>query len=264
MMQGRLAPTRRLRAAVAGALLVVAAGSAGAQAVPDRGALPLGAPEVEARPIMPTGEDPGTASDLGTWQTVGALAVVVGLIVALGIAARWTARRQGGLSGQFGAGGRAPSGVAEVLARYPVARGQTLVLLHVGRRVIVAFHTVSRRGGAAMTPISEVTDPEEVADLLLRTREADAESADASFREAVASAEAAYTEPAPMPTGSRRVQVSPAGDRVELLGHVRSDMNTHTTPATPGESALDAVARLRARLRAVSGGGVDAQAGARA
>jgi hypothetical protein len=67
MMQGRLAPTRRLRAAVAGALLVVAAGSAGAQAVPDRGALPLGAPEVEARPIMPTGEDPGTASDLGTW-----------------------------------------------------------------------------------------------------------------------------------------------------------------------------------------------------
>jgi flagellar biogenesis protein FliO len=88
-------------------------------------------------------------------RVLGALAVVLGLLFGL----RAVVRRSGwGL----GAGGR-PSGVIEILARYPVARGQHLILLKLARRVLLVH-----RSGSTMTTLSEVADPDEVAALLGR------------------------------------------------------------------------------------------------
>jgi len=61
------------------------------------------------------------------------------------------------------ASGKRPQGVVEVLARYPVARGQQVVLLKVGRRVIVAH-----QGAQGMQTLSEFAGEAEVADLLAR------------------------------------------------------------------------------------------------
>jgi len=63
-------------------------------------------------------------------------------------------------------GGKRPQGVVEVLARYPVARGQQVVLLKVGRRVIVAH-----QGAQGMQTLSEFAGEAEVADLLARCEE---------------------------------------------------------------------------------------------
>lgn len=64
--------------------------------------------------------------------------------------------------GQLGPGKR-PSGVVEILARYPVARGQQVVLLKVGRRVLVVH-----QGAQAMQTLSEFSEGDDVADLITR------------------------------------------------------------------------------------------------
>lgn len=52
-----------------------------------------------------------------------------------------------------------------MLGRYPVARGQTLALLRVDRRVLLLCQS---SGG--FSTLAEFTDPEEVASLLVKTR----------------------------------------------------------------------------------------------
>lgn len=59
-----------------------------------------------------------------------------------------------------------PSGVVEILARYPVGRGQHVALLRVGRRVIVV-HQSDR----SMTTLCETADADEAAELIARSRE---------------------------------------------------------------------------------------------
>ena len=84
-------------------------------------------------------------------------------------------------SGKMGAGKR-PQGVVEILARYPVARGQQIILLKVGRRVIV-----THQGAQGMQALSEFSSEADVADLLARceagTRAASPFSFDALLRQ---------------------------------------------------------------------------------
>ncbi len=88
-----------------------------------------------------------------------ALAVVLGLmLVARGVARRF--------SGPL-VGGGGPSGVIEVLGRYPIGRAQQLVLLRMVGRVVLLHQ--SRAG---VTTLSEITDPDEVATVLARVHAA--------------------------------------------------------------------------------------------
>jgi len=87
-------------------------------------------------------------------QVVGALAIVITLLVAF----RFIMVRASSVLN----GGR-PSGVLEILARYPVARGQHLSLIKLGRRVLLVH-----QAGSSMTTLTEVTDATEVAALLSR------------------------------------------------------------------------------------------------
>lgn len=100
---------------------------------------------------------------------------VIALMIVLGAAVR---RFAGPLAG----GGR-PSGVLEVLGRYPIARGQQLLLMRMVSRVVLLHQ--SRNG---LTTLSEVAEPAEVAALLARVEAATRSGQTGRFQGLLASA----------------------------------------------------------------------------
>ncbi|MEM9063915.1 MAG: flagellar biosynthetic protein FliO [Planctomycetota bacterium] len=150
--------------------------------------IPLGLPEEPVR-LPPVGSVSEGDSGLLGW--LGKVAIpllgVVGLAYGCAWVFRRAARAQGGLIGAIGPGGRAPSGVLEVLGRYPVGRGQTLVLLKIDRRVLLLSQSAAGRGhGASFSTLAEISDPNEVASLLMKTRDDEGISMNATFRDALA------------------------------------------------------------------------------
>src|SRR5436190_3001800 len=124
----------------------------------------LGLPAPTAAKVSET-EAPGVATKLNAprlgfagsefIRVGGALAAVIGLALIAKIALR----RAGGIL----PGADRPSGVVEILARYPIARGQHLILLKLARRIMLLHQS-----GSNMNTICELTDPDEVAALLAR------------------------------------------------------------------------------------------------
>jgi len=156
-------------------------------AVPDRERQPLGA----APPRKSAGTKDAATSAAPSWtervpigETVrvgSALGGVIGLMLVLRRAVR-----------SLHAGGRAgrPSGVLEILARYPVARGQTLLVIKLGRRIILAHH-----GGGTMRALCETADADEVARLLGRLESGASEREAAKFARTLERFRAEYDEP---------------------------------------------------------------------
>lgn len=171
--------------------------------------------------------DPSSASSTttpisGGWlRVIGATALVVGLIVVAGT----VLKRAAGASGAIHNGSRSPSGILQVLGRYPIGSGQQLLLLKADSRVILLGQTPAglRRSGA-LTTLAEFVDPEDVASILMKVRDAEGESVDARFRELVASFGANTNDIADDPTASLRTQRSRGrgGDRAELLDESRA------------------------------------------
>lgn len=141
-------------------------------------------PPIERQPIGPAGATESTGAKtvnpsapvFSTTRTIAALAVVVILIFMLKWGVKRVAGRVGSMAGQLGPGGKAPSGVLSVLARYPISRGQSLVLLHMDQRILLLNQTPE-----GFRPLSEITDPQEVASLLVRTRDEEGDSFVARF-----------------------------------------------------------------------------------
>ncbi len=128
---------------------------------------PLGTPQAAAsrETSAPAAAQPSSASG---WITqIASLAGVVGLIFIIGIAVRKFAPGSG-LMGALGPRGKAPSGVLEVLGRYPTGRSGMLVILKFDRRILLVNQSTGR-GGHAMTTLAEVTDPIEVASIITKT-----------------------------------------------------------------------------------------------
>lgn len=147
----------------------------------------LGTPDrVATKPVpraTPAGAPKSAPAANVLQSVVGPLAVVLALIAMLAGVVVLMARLRGKLGGgaslgaSFGAGGRAPAGILEVLGRYPLARGLTLVLLKVDRRVLLLSQTRNGRfGGLSLAPICELESPEDVASILLKVRDADSAS----------------------------------------------------------------------------------------
>ncbi|MCZ6836562.1 MAG: hypothetical protein O7G85_12370 [Planctomycetota bacterium] len=122
---------------------------------------PLGLPEK----LFTLGEtDTRETSESGFWstfdprtndlsRTLGAMAVVIGLILLLRVVLqRLNPNARGGMS---------PSGVLQILARYPIAKGQQLILLKLGRRIVLTHQSAT-----GMATLTEITDPEELGSLL--------------------------------------------------------------------------------------------------
>jgi flagellar biogenesis protein FliO len=138
----------------------------------------LGTPNglFSARPIKePTAEAAGSGAlsaidprENGIARVIASLGVVLALL--------WGLRRVLRRHSMAGGAGR-PSGVLEILARYPVARGQQLILLKLARRILLVH-----QNGSAMTPLAEVNDPDEVASLLARVEAGSTGATAAKFR----------------------------------------------------------------------------------
>ena len=163
-----------------------------AQAVskPTNESRPLGLPRVRTEDqALGGGEDVKTPMVLGKdfVRTVAALGGVLMLIFALAHLYKRIVRTRGGLSGQIGAGGRAPAGLVEVLGRYPISSGMTLVVLRFDRRVLLLSHAGSGRGKkgmggiGAMQTLCEVDSVEDVASILTKVRDDAGDSIAASF-----------------------------------------------------------------------------------
>ncbi len=133
----------------------------------------------------------------GYLQTIVSLLGVLLLIVGLAQVYKRLARSQGGLVGQIGAGGQAPSGILEVVGRYPISKGMTLVVLKFDRRILLLSHATGGRGKSAkvgsMELLCELSDPEEVASILLKARSAAGESIAQSFEQTLREADG-YTD----------------------------------------------------------------------
>jgi hypothetical protein len=236
---------------------------------PDPEPLPSVVSAREARPIGPShpadrasGPDlQPEASSASGWffRTALALGGVLTLIAASAAVTRVLARTRGGLAGAFGPGGRAPSGVISVLGRYPVSRGQKLVLLHIDRRILVVSQCAGSRlgAGAGMSTLCEITDPEEVASILIKSRDAESDSMAERFRSMLGAVDRHFRTPEEPPDQDmRRLFAAPSGDRTELW-----DENA-ITPAEgaefpvkqPGPPEHDAVGSLRRRLAALRSG----------
>jgi len=136
--------------------------------------LPLGAPAARG---AADGDIVGAPSNL---TMIASLLAVIGLIVLLGALYKWLSAKAGGLAGQVGAGGKSPAGILSVLGRYPLGRGQTLVLLQVDRRVLLLCQAASGRMGRTITTttLSEISHPDEVASIITKATGASSEFGD--------------------------------------------------------------------------------------
>lgn len=162
----------------------------------DLGQLPLGGgassePSAGTTALVGSLESTDSAApSTGVTRTLMALAGVIALILTMAWAFKKVSARSGGLAGAVGAGGRAPAGLVEVLARYPIASRQTLVVLRFDRRVLLCSMTPGGRGvSAGMTTLCELNDPEDVASVLLKTRDEAGESIARSFERSLREAD---------------------------------------------------------------------------
>lgn len=172
---------------------------------------PLGQPPLGASPVPTSTPEPFALG--GYVQTVLALALVLGLIVLVATILRKFAASRPGLMAGLGTGGPSPSGVLEILGRYPLGGGQTLVLLRFDRRVVLA-HQVGGRRSASMRTLSEVTDPDEVASIMMKTRAPADERAESSFREAIRRMEQGFDDARP---ASRAAALDSSQQQIDLL-----------------------------------------------
>lgn len=175
--------------------------------VPKAEALPLGKPLNATSTVKGSEKSSSGIMDPGTATTVGALVAVLAVIGAVAVFARKASLRAGGLWAALGPGGRAPSGILEVLGRYPVGRGCTLVLLKLDRRILlVSQSSGGKLGGVTMTTLCEVDEAEDVASILLKSRDAETEQSMQRFEHMLTDADKAYAtrgeipiEPVPLP-----------------------------------------------------------------
>jgi len=176
---------------------------------------PLGTPVGAIAPIpddAPRGWMPAVSPSVAELIRIGG---GLGAVLLLVFVLRLWLRAHG--MGAVAAG--RPSGVLEILARYPVSRGQTLLVLRFGRRIVLAH-----QAGGTMQTLSELSDPNEVAQMLGRL-EAGASGRDAErFRSVLERFEREHdrTEAAPAARASVARTAPPAeGHLVEVVDLTR-------------------------------------------
>jgi flagellar biogenesis protein FliO len=216
-------------------------------------------PPQESRPIAPPSVTNKSSTEpiakaapaeggVSMTRMIVSLSAVLALIVLVAGIVKKVSRSSGSLAASIGAGGRAPSGVLQVLGRYPVGGGCTIVLLKVDRRVLVVSQTrvpgLTRIGGGAMqwTTLSEITDPAEVASLVGKTIESERTNPSACFEAAMEQAQTQEPPRQAQPTPVRRALETIAG-----LTPARRAVAESPRPAAP-QADVDPVVALRRRL----------------
>lgn len=238
-----------------------AAAKSAAPPVPESESRSLAAP---AKPGLIPQVPPVKAPGSGAWmlQTGLSLGAVVALAAGAGWVVRSMARRNGGLRSALGAGGRAPAGILEILGRYPVSRGATLILLKLDRRILLLSQTSGGRLGAgAFSTLSEITDPEEVASILVKTRDAEGDSMAERFRSMLGRYDRDMETAVTGAASGRRVQTGESGDSAEVWDISRGSIPIVDLTRQPGPAEHGGAASLRRRLAALRGSQATANAG---
>lgn len=199
----------------------------------DRESRPLGTPVARGDRSGIVGIDDGTRAsaksttvlDNPLLRTGGSLGVVLTLIYGLSRLAKRFNGKGSTLAAAFG-GGASPAGLLEVLGRYPIGRGQTLMLLRIDNRVLLLAQTSPglrlRGGGGAgsLTTLCEMTDAEDVASLLLKVQDAEQASTAAKFGDLLGRFDARHAESGAgvveVTAAGRKSRSNAAGDRTEL------------------------------------------------
>jgi flagellar biogenesis protein FliO len=149
-------------------------------------------------------------------RVILALAIVLGLIFAL----RWIGRKYfPSIAGPRG------HGAVRVLSRTPITPKQQVLLMHVGRRVLVVADN-----GAQMSPLSEIRDPDEVAQLIGQvTNTAPAGAFESTFSKAQESFEEQTSEPSAVETAigsnTESDQTSAPDETAESIVAAHSEIN---------------------------------------
>jgi flagellar biogenesis protein FliO len=125
-------------------------------------------------------------------------------------------------------GGKRPSGVVEVMARYPFARGHHIVLIKVGRRIIVTHQSAQ-----GITTLSEFTSHAEVADLMARCEAGARGTEQFTFDSLLRSSEREFDAPA-------------LADRRSSAGSQRSDARS-SLPASVRSAEIETIDLTRRR-----------------
>lgn len=215
-----------------------------------QGSAPASTPKVEqgtARSSTDGSLAAGAVSRGVLGEIVPTAAALVGTITVI-VLARSALRRFGGLGYGLGSG-RRPSGVVEILARYPVSRGQQVILLKVGRRVIVTHQSAQ-----GMRALSEFTEADDVADLLARcegaARKTSEFSFDALLRQSGSDFDAkGTTEPAGISAAHPVRRGGLAASVRDLLPAQFQGAEVETVDLTRGAARVQHVARDTARNR---------------
>ncbi len=193
----------------------------------------------EAQATLADGIEPGRLqAGPGWWKTASALAGVIGLMLGLGALFKKWALNHGGFGLMMGTRPRSPSGILEILGRYPVGRGQQLLLLKLDRRVLLVSQSTGSKG-SSMTTLCELHEPDDVASLLQRVADADGRSLASKFTQVLASSDRAYN-PSASVTVSMPMDAQPSSRATDQarFGHAGDN------PAR----VHDSVGRLSSRL----------------
>jgi flagellar biogenesis protein FliO len=204
--------------------------------------LPLG-PAPTAAGIDRT---PGAITELqgSTLSQLWPLVVVLAIILGAAWFVRKMAKGDPGLVAAMGAGGRSPAGVLEVLGRYPVARNHSFVLLRLDRRVLLLSQSFGKHGTGFST-LAELTEPEDVASILLRVNQAEGKSMESYLNEAMQQMERQA------PAAHASATSDAATDRVEFSSMIDTVTPQAQRPAPRASSLIDG---LGAALRRPKGG----------
>lgn len=132
--------------------------------------------------------DSGAATAKPWWQEMGQTLAALGIVLALILVLAFVYTRLSRSSKSLMApasGAKSPAGLIEVLAKYPVGPRQSLMLLKFDRRVLLVTQTMPRSGPEQMSTLCELTDPEDVASVLVKVRDGAGESMNDAFRTAM-------------------------------------------------------------------------------
>lgn len=128
--------------------------------------------------------------DSSAWTALGSMALPLGIVLVVIFVGMGLLQRLLRAGGHLTSGVRAPAGVMEMLGRYPVGRGQNLLLIKLDQRVLLIGQTLaSRAGSGTLSTLTEVTAGEDVASILLKVSESESTGPASAFNRMLGEAE---------------------------------------------------------------------------
>ena len=154
-------------------------------------ARPLGLPAnpAAAADTAPLTRSASPSTGMSTLRTAASLAAVLGIIFGGAAVFKRVVLKNPSLAASMGAGGRAPAGILEIIGRYPVGRGASLVLLRLDNRLLLLSQSavaggrgLIRPGSTTLSTLCEITGADDVASILAKARDEEGESLSARFQ----------------------------------------------------------------------------------